>query len=113
MILGEPGVHMVGHLQVHAVTQLAGYGLVQVLLPSSHGFHTGRGHADLASGGPAGAAITHPRACQPSAPQCPAALWAAAEPPDAIARNVSAETRSALAVGRTSQIRPSVARCVR
>jgi hypothetical protein len=32
VILGEPGVHMVGHFQVHAVTQLAGYGPVQVLL---------------------------------------------------------------------------------
>ena len=32
MILGEPGVHMVGHFQVHALTQLTGYGPVQVLL---------------------------------------------------------------------------------
>src|SRR5580704_11737302 len=32
MILREPGVHMVGHFQVHAVAQLAGYGPVQVLL---------------------------------------------------------------------------------
>ena len=32
MILGKPGVHMVGHFQVHAVTQFAGYRPVQVLL---------------------------------------------------------------------------------
>ena len=32
MILGEPGARMVGYFQVHAVTQLAGYGPVQVLL---------------------------------------------------------------------------------
>ena len=32
MILREPGVHMVGHFQVHAVAELAGYGPVQVLL---------------------------------------------------------------------------------
>jgi hypothetical protein len=31
MILGEPGVHVVGHFQVHAVTQLTRYGSVQVL----------------------------------------------------------------------------------
>src|SRR5436190_19257821 len=32
VVLGEPGVRMVGHFQVHAFTQLAGYGAVQVLL---------------------------------------------------------------------------------
>src|SRR5260370_31838185 len=32
MIRGKPGMHMVGHFQVHALTQLAGYGPVQVLL---------------------------------------------------------------------------------
>src|SRR5260370_4362450 len=32
MIRGEPGMRMVGHFQVHALTQLTGYGPVQVLL---------------------------------------------------------------------------------
>jgi hypothetical protein len=32
MILGEPGVHMVGRFQVHAVTQLSGYGPVSEAL---------------------------------------------------------------------------------
>src|SRR5579863_1442389 len=32
MILGEPGVHVMGHFQVHALTQLARYGPVQILL---------------------------------------------------------------------------------
>src|SRR5260221_6226810 len=32
MILGEPGVHVVGRFQVQAVTQFAGYGPVQVFL---------------------------------------------------------------------------------
>jgi hypothetical protein len=32
VILGEPGVRMMGHFQIHALTQLAGYGPVQVLL---------------------------------------------------------------------------------
>src|SRR5207248_3979942 len=32
VVLGEPGVRVVGHFQVHAFTQLAGYGAVQVFL---------------------------------------------------------------------------------
>src|SRR5260370_19714945 len=32
MIRGEPGVHMVGHFQVHALTQLTAYRPLQVLL---------------------------------------------------------------------------------
>src|SRR6185437_1646821 len=32
VVLGEPGVRMVGHFEVHAFTQLAGNGAVQVLL---------------------------------------------------------------------------------
>ena len=32
VVLGEPGVRMMGHFQVHAFTEFAGYGPVQVLL---------------------------------------------------------------------------------
>src|SRR5215469_13691132 len=32
VVIGQPGVHVVGHLEVHAVPQLAGHGPVQVLL---------------------------------------------------------------------------------